>query len=755
MITTETLRLRGYAAIAVLITLIAATQTFARGLAPELQQRLDDIYEKRLYDTAGQLAIQWLADGASYITIAANPKGPPEFVRVDVATGAKETLFSLAQIKALEPNKPLAYEGDFTVSADGARLLAPMNSKREANGIWVTELWLFERGKTVRKIATDVEYIDLRYVLSPDGARIVYPRAHDLYVYDVDRATTTRLTHDGKFGDIGNAAGKWGALIVRWSPDSKRLAFVRNDYRKIGLFPLINNTEAVYPKPRLMRFPKVGTPIATQRLGIVNANGGAIRWITFNGTLDSDYFGSIEWANDRELGVDRMIRPKDKRDLFIVDARSSRSKAIRHEEDRTWIQDVFSQNTRFAWRTGGASFVWQAETDGWRRAYDISVDGSRALPLTPPDIDVIDTPLIDEKGGWLYYIASPQNATQRYLYRTRLDGSGAAERVTPQDQPGTHGYDIAPGARFATHSYSTANAPPITELIELPSHRVIRVLEDNARLRERLAALKPVPIEFTKVDIGDGVVLDAWLLKPRDFNASKKYPVLVFVYGAPASQTVVDSWDIGQGLQHFHRAIADTGYVVLSIDNRGTRAPKGSAWRRVFFPSHGPLSSREQAAALRELTRTHAYLDPTRVAIWGWSAGGTSTLNALFRYPDQYQVGVAVASKPRPDLYNAPFQETYMHTPKDNPEGYRNDDPLNFAEGLKGDLLIIHGTGEDNTHLQHVEHLVNRLIELGKSFDYMTYPNRGHGLNEGSGTRTHVFKLIARYVTEHLPPGPR
>lgn len=741
------------AVVAVFISLLFPALTLGRSLAPELEQRLEDIFEKRLYDTAGQPAIQWLADGASYVTIMRNPNGAPEFVRHEVATGTKETLFSLAQAKALAPDKTITYEGDFAVSADGARLLAPMNPRRHANGTWVAELWLFERGKSVRKIATDVEYIDLRYAFSPDGARIVYPRAHDLYVYDVDRAATTRLTRDGKVDDIGNAVGQWGSRTVRWSPDGKRLAFVRNDYRKIGRFPIVNNTEAVYPTPRLTRFPKVGTPIAIQHLGIVGAGGGPIRWVSFNGTRDSDYFGSIEWANADQLGVDRLIRPINKRDLFVVDARSGKATAIRHEEDRAWIQDIFARNTKFTWRNTGASFVWETEIDGWRRAYDVTADGSRLTPVTPPNVDVIETRHVDEPGGWLYYIASPDNATQRYLYRARLDGSGAADRVTPPEQPGTHTYNIAPGGRFAVHGYSTADTPPVIELIELPSHRVVRVLEDNARLREKLAAQKPAPFEFTKVDLGDGVVLDAWLLKPRDFDPSKKYPVLVFVYGEPAAQTVIDSWDIGH--RHFHRAIADAGYVILSIDNRGTPAPKGTAWRRVIFPSQGPLSSREQAAALRELTRTHAYLDASRVGIWGLSAGGTNTLNAMFRYPDQYHVGIAVAAKPRADLYNASFQEIFQHTPKDNPDGYRDGDALNFAEGLKGDLLIIHGTGEENTHLQIIEHLVNRLIELGKPFDYMTYPNRGHALSEGPGTRKHMFKLIARYLTEHLPPGPR
>jgi dipeptidyl-peptidase-4 len=750
MIMLSTQSLRG-AIVALLVSLSFSAPAFGRALAPELEQRLEDIFEKRLYDTARQPAMQWLADGASYVTITRNTGGVPEFVRHDVATGAKETLFSLAQVKALAPDKTITYEGDFAVSGDGTRLLATLNGKRDApTGAF--ELWLFERGKTVRKIATDAEYSDLPYAFSPDGGRIVYPHAHDLYVYDIERDTRTRLTHDGKAGDIGNAVGKWGSRVVRWSPDSARIAFVRNDFRKIGLFPLINNTEAVYPKPRFTRFPKVGTPIAVQRLGVVSVRGGPIRWVSFNGTPDSDYFGSIEWANANQLGVDRLIRPINKRDLFVVDARSGKATAIRHEEDRAWVQDIFARNTKFTWRKAGASFVWETEIDGWRRAYDIGADGSGLTPVTPPNVDVVETHSVDEANGWLYYVASPENATQRYLYRARLDGNGA-ERVTPQDQPGTHVYDIAPGGRFALHTYSTANTPPLIELIELPSHRVVRVLEDNSRLRERLAPLKPTPFEFAKVDIGDGVILDSWLLKPRNFDASKKYPILVFVYGEPAAQTVIDSWDIGH--RHFHRAIADAGYVILSIDNRGTPAPKGTGWRRAIFPSQGPLSSREQAAALREVTRARTYLDAARVGIWGLSAGGTNTLNAMFRYPDQYHVGIAVAAKPRADLYNASFQEIFQHTPKDNPDGYRDGDALNFAAGLKGDLLIIHGTGEENTHLQIIEHLVNRLIELGKPFDYMTYPNRGHSLSEGQGTRKHMFKLIARYLTEHLQPGPR
>jgi dipeptidyl-peptidase-4 len=261
------------------------------------------------------------------------------------------------------------------------------------------------------------------------------------------------------------------------------------------------------------------------------------------------------------------------------------------------------------------------------------------------------------------------------------------------------------------------------------------------------------PTEFLQLDIGNGVTMDAWLIKPKEFDASKKYPVFVYVYGEPHAQTVLDEW--GAAHIDFHRAVADLGYVVVSIDNRGTPAPKGAAWRRSIFGSLGPLSTEEQEAGLKELARQRPFVDLTRVGIWGWSGGGSNTLNAMFRKPDSYHVGIAVVPKPQPHLYNAWFQEIFMRTREVNPEGYERAAAINYADGLKGKLLIVTGSGETNTHIQIIEGLVDRLIELGKPFDYMVYPNRDHGLREGTGTTVHVRKLIIRYLLEHLPAGPR
>jgi dipeptidyl-peptidase-4 len=272
-------------------------------------------------------------------------------------------------------------------------------------------------------------------------------------------------------------------------------------------------------------------------------------------------------------------------------------------------------------------------------------------------------------------------------------------------------------------------------------------------LRKKMESLNVQPKEFFQLDIGNSIVMDAWMIKPKDFDPSRKYPVFVYVYGEPHAQTIRDAW--GHAMTDYHRVIADLGYLVVSIDNRGTPCPKGAAWRRAVSGSLGPLSTEEQAAGLIELGRTRPFVDLSRVGIWGWSGGGSNTLNAMFRKPDVYHVGIAVAPKPQPHLYNAWFQEIYMKTPEVNPDGYHKSAPINFAEGLSGDLLIIHGTGETNTHIQITEGLVDRLIELGKQFDYMTYPNRDHGIREGKGTSLHLRILMARYLLTHLPSGPR
>lgn len=538
-----------------------------------------------------------------------------------------------------------------------------------------------------------------------------------------------------------------------WSPNGTRVLFIEADLTDVQQRSVLVPGDPSYPEVQQHRFARVGGKIETLRIGVVDADGKNLTWLPVECPEEGMYLGQVEWAgNSDKVLVEKFSRFRDRRDFLLIRVGGSAT-TIYSETNEAWVEASQGWNSGLAWLQDGREFVVVSETDGWRHARRYSRDGTELALLTPGDYDIIDRAVIDEKRGWYYFYASPDNATQKYLYRVPLDGSGKMQRLSPANQPGTHNYVFSPDARWAVHSYSNLNDPPVHELIEVETHRVISLLEDNSEIRERMKSLSCQPAEFLKLDIGNGLFFDAWMLKPRDFDPSKKYPVFIYVYGEPHAQTVIDDWGAAQ--IDFHRVVAEMGYVVVSIDNRGTPAPKGAAWRRAIFGSLGPLSTEEQEAGLKALAKQCAFVDLNRVGIWGWSGGGSNTLNAMFRKPDSYHVGVAVVPKPQPHLYNAWFQEIFMRTREVNAAGYERSAPINFAEGLKGKLLIMTGSGETNTHIQIIEGLVDRLIKLGKPFDYMVYPNRDHGLREGDGTVVHVRMHILRYLLQNLPAGPR
>ena len=538
-----------------------------------------------------------------------------------------------------------------------------------------------------------------------------------------------------------------------WSPDGSKVLFVEANYTDVLKRWVLVPGDPSYPEVRQNRFARVGGVIEKLRVGVVNKDGQQLTWLPVDCPEEGMYLGQIQWAgNSQEVLVERFSRFRDRRDFLLINV-DGEAKTIFSESDTAWVEASQGWNSGLVWIADGKEFIFISEKDGWRHAYRYSRDGEELALLTPGDYDIIERAVVDEEHGWYYFYASPQDGTQRYLYRVPLNGSGKANRLSPESQIGTHKYSFSPDIKWAIHSFSTLNTPPRYELIEVETHRVVKVLEENSEIAARMNSLGCQPAEFLKLDIGNGIEFDAWMLKPKDFDPTKKYPLFIYVYGEPHAQTVLNEWGAAQ--IDFHRVVAELGYIVVSIDNRGTPCPKGAAWRRSIFGSLGPLSTEEQEAGLKVLAKQCTFIDTDRVGIWGWSGGGSNTLNALFRKPDTYHVGIAVVPKPQPHLYNAWFQEIFMRTREVNPEGYEKAAAINYAEGLKGKLLIMTGSGETNTHIQIIEGLVDRLIKLGKPFDYMVYPNRDHGLREGDGTVVHVRMHILRYLHNNLPSGPR
>jgi dipeptidyl-peptidase-4 len=583
-------------------------------------------------------------------------------------------------------------------------------------------------------------------LFSPDGRSVLEFEDRNIFVRDRAGGRRTQLMKRSADRDIAYRNPVW-------SPDGKRIVFVESDSTNVRQRAVLTPDDPSYPGVRHNRFARVGEELPKLRVGVVDSEGKTVQWLSIDAPPAGFYLGQVGWAgNSEEVLVEKFSRFRDQREFLLAKTDGS-VKRIYHESNDAWAESSQGKNSGLTWVQNGKAFVVVSEKDGWRHAFLVSREGRELALLTPGNYDIIDRAAIDEDGGWYYFYASPKNGTQKHLHRVPLDGSGRLERISPENQPGTHSYDFSPDAKWAFHTFSTMDSPPRVELVELSGHRVVRVLEDNRKLRDKMKTVVSHPTEFFQLNIGNDVSMDAWMMKPRDFDRSKKYPVFIYVYGEPHAQTVLDEWGAAQS--DFHRVVADLGYLVVSIDNRGTPAPKGAAWRRAIFGSLGPLSTEEQEAGLKELGRMRPYVDLSRVGIWGWSGGGSNTLNALFRKPDAYHVGIAVVPKPQPHLYNAWFQEIFMRTREVNPDGYKTAAAINYADGLTGRLLMITGSGETNTHIQIIEGLVDRLIELGKPFDYMVYPHRDHGLREGSGTLVHVRMLIVRYLLENLPPGAR
>ena len=739
-----------------LLLICVGLAVFAGALAGEepsgLEGKLARIFADEDFEPETFGPAKWQDEGAFYTTLESSETvdEAKDLVRYETASGKREVLIEASRLVPEGETKAFEIE-DYAWSEDKKRLLIFTDTQRvwrrnTRGDYWVMDL---ESGELV-KLGGEAEPSTLMFAkFSPDGTRVAYVRERNLYVEEVGSGEIIALTSDGSETTI-NGTSDWvyeEEFSVRdgfrWSPDGKHIAFWHFDSSGIDKFTLINNTGTLYPEITLIPYPKAGTTNSAVRIGVVSAGGGETRWMEVPGDPRDTYIARMDWADDSEtLVLQHLNRLQNTNDVLLADAATGKVVRAHRDESDTWVEVMDD----LEWLEGSREFVWLSEKDGWRHAYRVRRDGAGDQLITRFDADVLSIVGMDDSQEWLYFIASPDNATQKYLYRAPVDGSGRPERVTPAEQPGTHSYDLSPDGRFAFRTHSRFDQPPVVDLVRLPAHETVRVLVDNAELRGKLTGIVEPPVEFFQTEIEKGVFLDSWMLKPRDFDPAAKYPVLVFVYGEVAGTTVVDRW--GGDRMLLHRAIADEGFVVVSFDNRGTPAPKGVAWRKIVYGAVGDLSSRDQAAAVQALAGKRSYVDPTRVAVWGWSGGGSNTLNCMFRFPEVFKVGVAVAPVPDQTLYDTVYQERYMGLPADNEEGYRLGSPINFAEGLEGRLLLIHGTADDNVHYQGTERLVNRLIELGKPFDMMVYPNRTHSIKEGEGTRLHIYSLIARYLTE-------
>lgn len=703
----------------------------------------------------------WSSDGNSYYRIEKN-----EIKQYDLPDNSSKVLVSSKQLTPQGAATPLVISY-FSFSKDQQKVLLFANTVKvwrlnTKGDYWVLDLItgnLTQLGKGLAESSL------MFAKFSPDNKTVAYVSNENIYVENLATSKIKSLTTDGSVTII-NGTFDWAYEEefycrdgFRWSPDSKSIAYWQIDASSIKKFTMINNTASIYPIVIPIEYPKVGEKPSSCKVGVVTIADAKTTWMKIPGVADQNYLVRMEFIpNTNNLLLQQLNRKQNQSSLYVAQASNGSSKLINKEIDAAWI-DVFvignpyeiDYTNNFTWTNDNKSILWASEKDGWRHLYKISLDGKSDKLITKGNFDVIDVKYTDDKNGYVYFLASPDNATQKYLYRTKLNGSGKLELLSPPNLKGTHDYNFSTNGKYASHTFSNHFTKSSQEMIYVENQKP---LNEKTSITSKLSQLQEKPsTEFFKITTKDGVEMDGWMVKPKNFDATKKYPVVFYVYSEPAATTVNDSYGSSQN-SLYNGDMAEDGYIYISLDNRGTPAQKGREWRKSIYRKIGRINIQDQAMAATEILKWN-FVDPERVAVWGWSGGGTATLNLLFQYPEIYKTGIAIAAVGNQLTYDNIYQERFMGLPQENKDDFINGSPITYAKNLKGNLLYIHGTGDDNVHYQNAEMLINELVKYNKQFQIMPYPNRSHSISEGEGTAEHLSTLFTNYLRLHCPPGAK
>ncbi len=713
---------------------------------------------------SAQRKINWTADGLAY-----TKSKDGNIVRVDPKTEAETIVVKKEQLTP--PGADALSAQSFDYSADFTKMLLFTNTVKVWRYKTRGDYWILDLANNqLKQLGKSLPEQSLMFAkFSPDGKNVAYVSEHNIYTEDISSGTIRKLTNDGTRKLI-NGTFDWvyeeefGCRDgFRWSPEGNQIAFWQVDATKVRDYYMLNTTDSVYSKIIPVEYPKVGEAPSPVRIGVVNLSNGFIRWMNIEGDPQQNYLPRMEWCGSNELIVQQLDRKQQESKLKYCNTTDGSSRTFWAENDEAWVDLNASDPAGWNWINKGQEFLWVSEKDGWRHIYKISRDGKTITLLTEGDYDIDEIKAIDEKNNYVYFSASPENATQLYLYRVGLDSKvsilNKVKRISKKDASGpellsdinlkgTHEYSLSPNAKIALHSFSNHSTPPVKEWITLPDNKT---MNSSKSIAANIKTDKDINVEYMQITTDDNIVLDAWMNKPKNFNPAKKYPVVFYVYGEPAATTTGDEYGNHNNFLYAGDISAD-GYIQVAIDNRGTPALKGAAWRKSIYRKIGDINIRDMAMGAKKILQK-AYIDKDRVAVWGWSGGGSSTLNLMFLYPDMFKTGIAIAAVSNQLNYDNIYQERYMGLPQENRDDFIKNSPISRVQGLKGNLLYIHGTGDDNVHYSNAEQLVNELIKYNKQFQFMPYPNRTHSISEGSGTGLHLSTLYTNYLKEHCPPG--
>ena len=716
------------------------------------QQQPRDLTVERIYSgpsLSGQLLrdARWSPDGELLSYLTGNGERTEIWV-VDAATGQRRVLVDAARLR--DVLLPPASRGQQT----GLGRLTPSQYRWAPDSqallfIGARQIaWYDLESQTSRHLlpanaadAEDGATLDDAKI-SPDGRWVSFIRNHDIWVVGVAGGPARQLTRGGS-ETLLNGELDWVypeeldlQTAYWWSPDSSKIAFLQLDESPVGIYPLVN--ELAYGGELIEeRYPIAGSPNPVARVGVVPVSGGAVRWMD-TGPDKSVLLARVDWLPDsRRVAVQRLTRVQNRLDLLFADAASGRAQTVLTETDQSWINIADD----FQFFAHGRRFLWSSERSGFRHLYVYDLSGEQLVQITHGDWQVEEVEGVDESAAEIYFTSTQASPIERHLYRVSLSG-GDPVRLTRE--PGNHGASLAPDSAHFLDTYSNAMTPPRQDLYNAGGSRVAALAENKVA---ELDAYRLSPVEFFTLPGADGTTLHASLIKPRDFDPARKYPVLVYTYGGPHVQLVRDAWQGANFL--WNQMMAQKGFLIFTVDNRGSSG-RGHAFESAILRRFGEVELADQLAGVAWLKR-QPYVDGDRVGIWGWSFGGYMTCLAMLRAGDTFKAGFAGAPVTDWRYYDTIYTERYMGLPQDNPDGYRDSSPVNYAAGLSGKLLVAHASGDDNVHFGNTLGLADKLVEAQKYAEFLIYANRGHGISDPAA-RIHIFNRVTQFFLENLAP---
>lgn len=680
------------------------------------------------FRTQGMQELQAMKNTNEYTVLNQNSIDLYDFATLE----KKKTLFSTKEFSI----------DSYTFDQSENKILIASNSEYIYRHSFVANYHIFDI--QTQKLSEPIDFKIQEPVFSPDGKTLVYAFENNLYIYDFENATNFEITTDGQINHIINGITDWvyeeEFAFVRafeWSKSGDKVVYLKFDETEVPEFSMDIYSNGLYPAQQVFKYPKAGEKNSTVSLHIYDVKDKTTQQIAL-GNYQDFYIPRIKWTNDNNyLSVQVMNRHQNNLDLHFVDAKTGATKIVLNEKDKYYID--ITDNLTFL---DDNSFIWTSEKDGFNHIYHYDKNGKLLNQITKGNWEVTNYYGYDAKTKTIFYQSVENGSINRDIYKIGLNGKN---KVRLSSQNGTNKATFSPNFQYFINSFSSANHPPKYTLVETKSKKELKTIVDNSALTEKLKKYNLPEKEFFMLNTEGGQELNAWIMKPKNFDPSKKYPVFMHQYSGPGSQQVDNAWHSSD--DYFHMMLTQEGYIIVTVDGRGT-GYRGAEFKKCTYKELGKFEVEDQIDAARTIGN-YPYVDKNRIGIWGWSYGGFMSSNCILKGNDVFSMAVAVAPVTSWRLYDTIYTERFMQTPQENPSGYDENSPLFFANQLKGDYLLIHGSADDNVHVQNTMLMVEALIRANKQFDWAIYPDRNHGIY-GGPTRLQLYTKIKNFVLEKL-----